>query len=302
MAKENLAESRLVLGTAQLGMGYGIANKTGKPDVRTAEAIIEAAWEGGVREFDTAQAYGGSEKTLGRVLNSLGIRGQARIISKLNPRLDHIYPSALHEALEESLEHLGIAKLYGLMLHREKMLDLWHKGLGEILLDFVAVGLVEHIGISVYSPQKALDAFDTEGIDMVQAPSNILDRRFENAGIFESAEIKSKQIFVRSVFLQGLLLLDSDEVPPCMFFASEILKTFKTFAEKAGVSREQLALGFAKEAYPKAKIIFGAETPQQVKTNLESWESALPWGIVKEARELFRGVEERVLDATLWPN
>ena len=59
--------NRLVLGTAQLGTNYGIANRMGKPDFDTAEAIIKTTWDAGIREFDTAQGYGDSEQVLGEV-------------------------------------------------------------------------------------------------------------------------------------------------------------------------------------------------------------------------------------------
>ena len=49
---------QLVLGTAQLGMNYGIANTSGQPDFPTIKSIIQNAWNNGIQEFDTAQAYG----------------------------------------------------------------------------------------------------------------------------------------------------------------------------------------------------------------------------------------------------
>ena len=45
--------SRLVLGTAQLGMDYGIANITGQPVYNTARSIVQEAWESGICEFHT---------------------------------------------------------------------------------------------------------------------------------------------------------------------------------------------------------------------------------------------------------
>ena len=60
---------RLVLGTAQLGMDYGIANTQGRPAFEEAVELVRCYWERGVREFDTAQDYGDSEKILGRVFS-----------------------------------------------------------------------------------------------------------------------------------------------------------------------------------------------------------------------------------------
>jgi len=144
----------LVLGTAQFGSNYGIANaaRAGRPDQITVNAIVREAWENGIQEFDTAQGYGESEQALGEALSPLGGAAEALIISKLNPVLDHLNRSALSNAVDESLSRLGISSLYSMMLHREEMLSLWDKGLSKILHTFVMSGKIKHIGISVYSP------------------------------------------------------------------------------------------------------------------------------------------------------
>ena len=295
-----MTTNRLVLGTVQLGMRYGVNNKSGQPDLRTAEGIVNAAWEGGIREFDTAHAYGESECVLGKVLKRLEIENEVKVITKLSPTLNHLVPMNLKQTLEESLERLCVSKLYGIMLHMEELLDQWDQGLGETLSDLVLSGLVDHIGVSVYSPQKSLEALEIKGITMVQVPSNIMDRRFENAGVFQTAEIKSKLIYVRSIFLQGLLFKDHDDLLPSMSFASQTLKSFELLARRAKISRQKLALGYVREVYPEAKILFGAETISQVKSNLEVWNSTLsPW-IVKEVQELFHDVDEKVLNPSLW--
>ena len=295
-----MTTNRLVLGTVQLGMRYGVNNKSGQPDLRTAEGIIKAAWEGGIREFDTAHAYGESECVLGKVIKRLEIENEVKVITKLSPNQNHLAPLKLRQTLEKSLEYLHISKLYGVMLHREELLDQWDKGLGETLSDLVSDGLVDHIGVSVCSPQKSLEALEIDDIKMVQVPSNIIDRRFENAGVFQSAESKFKIIYVRSIFLQGLLFVDPNNIPPSMFFASQILKMFELLANKAEISKQQLALGYVREVYPKAKILFGAETISQVKANLEIWGHTLSPCIIKEAQELFQDVKERVLNPSLW--
>ena len=187
----------LVLGTAQFGSNYGIANagKTGRPDQIAVDAIVQDAWGNGIREFDTAQGYGKSEQALGEALSKLGVSTDALIISKFDPALDHLDRGVLSNALDESLSRLGVTSLYGMMLHREELLSLWDKGLSRILHDFVLSGRVKYIGVSVYSPGRAIQALNTEGIDIVQLPTNILDRRFEIAGVFQLAEKKNKKIW-----------------------------------------------------------------------------------------------------------
>jgi aryl-alcohol dehydrogenase-like predicted oxidoreductase len=290
----------LVLGTAQIGLPYGIANKTGVPDRAIANAIVCEAWENGIEEFDTAQAYGNSESVLGEALVELGLSQKAKIISKLNPNLDHLNAPAMSRSLNQSLQRLGAQSLYGIMLHREELLSLWHKGLSEILHDLVLSGRVKQAGISVYSPDKAIQALNTEGIDMVQLPTNILDRRFENAGVFQLADQKKKQIYIRSVFLQGLLLMNPEEIPTNMAFAKPLLKKLEFLASDLGLTRQEIALGYLKSGMPNAHVIFGAETQNQVKENVISWQKRIPESLINQVRAIFPNVSEHILNPLLW--
>jgi aryl-alcohol dehydrogenase-like predicted oxidoreductase len=282
-------------------MSYGVANKTGQPDMDTAESIVAAAWEGGIREFDTAQAYGESERVLGNVLGALKITGDVRVMTKLHPEIDHKDPHTLRRALGESLARIGVSKLYGLMLHREAFLDLWDMGLGQTLQEYVNKGFVELLGISVYTPEKALRALETDGIKIVQIPSNLLDRRFEEAGVFREANRRGKVIYLRSVFLQGLLLMLPEELPESMQFAAPILKRLIGFATKVGLSVKQLALAYAQAMHAEAKVIFGSETVKQLRENLALWATSIPSDVVKEVREEFRDISETILDPRFWP-
>ncbi|MEN9561731.1 MAG: hypothetical protein RIQ56_1004, partial [Candidatus Parcubacteria bacterium] len=59
-----MGKDKLVLGTVQLGMSYGIGNFSGQPSRAQALEIIDRAWEAGIRTFDTAAAYGEAEIVL----------------------------------------------------------------------------------------------------------------------------------------------------------------------------------------------------------------------------------------------
>ncbi len=291
----------LVLGTAQLGMHYGVANKTGQPDQTVATAIVKEAWENNIREFDTAQGYGISEQVLGKALSELGISKEARVISKLDPALDHLNSAVMSNALDKSLDRLGVPYLFGMMLHREEMLSLWDKGLAKILHDFVSSGRFKYIGVAVYSPDSAIQALNTEGIDMVQIPTNILDRKFEKAGVFQLADEKKKNIYIRSVFLQGLILMDIREIPERMVFAKPVLKKLESISVDSGLTRQEIALGYVKTQMPNSKVVFGADIPEHVRENLACWKKALPSSLVSEIKKQFDNVDEKILNPVLWP-
>lgn len=293
--------SRLVLGTAQLGMDYGIANTTGQPVYNTARSIVQEAWESGICEFDTAQAYGQSERVLGQVFKDLGIADEARVITKFAPDVDHSDRAALDKALKISMNNLGVESLYGLMLHREDMLDLWEKGLKENLMDIVGSGRVAHVGVSVYSPEKAIQALNTEGISMVQLPTNIIDRRFEKAGLFQLADDVGKTIYIRSIFLQGLLLMSPDALPEHMRFAAPVLGRLSLFAQDVGLNIMELCIGYVKHAFPRTRLVFGEETPAQVRENLKCWNAVWADGLLQRIQTEFEDIDEMILNSSLWP-
>ena len=201
--------NRLILGTVQLGLPYGIANIHGKPDSDAAFNIIRTAVNEDIIEFDTAQEYGDSEKILGNIFNKLGCQKKVSVISKLSPKVDHFSIKETEKAVKNSLERLQINTLEGLLLHQEDMLDQWENGIRETMLNLCHKGFVKRIGISLYTPERSIQALKADGLDIIQIPTNILDQRFENIGLFDKADKFGKEIHTRSIFLQGLLFFDS---------------------------------------------------------------------------------------------
>jgi aryl-alcohol dehydrogenase-like predicted oxidoreductase len=237
---------------------------------------------------------------LGRALSKIGITSQAKIISKISPKLDPCDTRAMSDALEFSLEKIGIPCLYGLMLHTEEHLSQWSKGLSEILQIFVQTGKVKKIGVSVYSPNRALEALDLDELDMIQLPSNILDRRFENAGVFGIAAQKKKQVYIRSVFLQGLILMEPEDLPSNMSIAKPVIERIKSISNELGLTRTELALGYLKAKMPGAKMIMGVDTAEQITENLNFWKRKPMDKLVPIVSENFAQINGKILDPTLW--
>ncbi|MBI2339381.1 MAG: aldo/keto reductase [Deltaproteobacteria bacterium] len=282
-------------------MPYGIANRKGQPGPSESEEIVAEAWENGIREFDTAQDYGTSETVLGQALKALGLSQKAGVFTKFHPSLNHLHGQALKEALSESLERLGLSQLSGILLHREKFLDHWNRGLGETLLRFKEEKVVRKIGVSVYRPERALQALETEGIDLVQVPMNLFDRRFLDQGVFGLAERLGKGIYVRSIFLQGLLLMKPEELPEKMAFAKSILKNLDSVCRELVMERPELALLYIKSAAPRASVVFGAESVSQLKQNISCWKRDVDPSLPKRIHMVFGSVDDRILNPALWP-
>ena len=76
---------KIVLGTAQFGMDYGIANVSGQPTKSEVFKILEMAWHHGIRIFDTAPGYE-SEVLLGEFITVHGLEKDAILLTKISDK------------------------------------------------------------------------------------------------------------------------------------------------------------------------------------------------------------------------
>src|SRR3989338_5633844 len=287
----------LVLGTAQLGQKYGIANTSGQPDQHTATEMVRVAFEGGIRFFDTAADYGESERVLGQAFRDLRIVDTVHVVTKVEAS----DAKRIEQRASESFARLGTANLYGVLLRWNDCKDMPRNVLSDIMDDLEHSDLVEHIGTSVYTPEDAADALTTGAFSLLQIPSNVLDRRFLESGIPSVAREHGTQLFIRSIFLQGLLFMDPLAVPYAMFEAKPYLSAFHEFARTSGYSSHALTLQFIKWAYPDAHLVVGAETPRQVQEHIDAWLLTVPLNVLNRLRDEFQKVPERVVNPLLWP-
>lgn len=292
--------SHLVLGTAQLGQDYGIANDHGRPTPTAARSLIAAAWRQGVTTFDTAQAYGAGEALLGAALGELGAVRDAQVVTKLAPTIDLGNPDAVLAAVRASCSRLRAKSLWGLMLHREQMLDRWQDGLGETLCNLRDQGLVRYLGVSMYTPQAATRALEIPDIDLLQVPCNAWDQRMLTGGILEAARLRDKLCFVRSVYLQGLLTLTPADVAERLPVAVPAATQWTTLAAALHVTPTQLALRFARSL--DCPLVIGVETPEQLADNLRRLHepplSATARGTLR--RRLTRWLTPDLLNPSMW--
>ena len=251
-----------MLGTAQLGADYGIANRTGRPDAEEAEDILERAWRVGVRILDTARSYGDSETVIGAFLER-NPECPFAVISKLEAGVDLADAGAVETAVRESRDRIG-RPLEGMLLLNAAMLSTLSDGGRDAFRRCIANGLVAAVGVSVYTPEEFKAAMTEDTIDIIQAPFNALDRRLIDQGLIQRAVTAGKQVFLRSVYLQGLLLMEPADLPPAMAFAAEPLTRWRRLCADYGLPPLAGALGFVRAVAPDAHIVVGCESAGQI--------------------------------------
>jgi aryl-alcohol dehydrogenase-like predicted oxidoreductase len=290
------------LGTVQLGIRYGIANVAGRPNATLASEIVAEAYRQGVRYFDTAQDYGESEAILGRAFTAFGIAANTRVITKLSGRVVGTRDMSLvKHSIEASLRSLKVESLWALLLHDEMQLDQLNSRLFDTLRQANADGQLQRLGVSVYAPERALQALETEAIDVIQVPANIFDHRMRRAGVFKRAHEFGKFVFVRSVYLQGLALLEPDLVPTAIPGAYEAVSAFADFCEREGVSRKRFAADHIRWMAPGFPLVIGAESIDQLIENCDTVTSdPLPDDLHIAWQELCLYERSELIDPRTW--
>ncbi len=276
------AHSRLTLGTAQLGMEYGVVNEHGKPPVEQAIAMVRKAIAHGVTALDTARSYGTAEEVLGRALGGAWA-SRVDVITKLDlSGLPADAPEAqVRERVEESVTGscaaLGLKQLAVLLLHDWQDRHSWHGAVWQHLLNLRQTGRIAALGASVYEPSEALEALDDPAIEHLQIPMNVLDWRWEAAGVNRAAAGRPEVIVhARSALLQGVLAHPASRWPAVDGFhadeCSQILgKLAKEFARE---SITDLCLAYVRSLSWVASVVVGCETMEQLEQNLRLFRTA----------------------------
>lgn len=250
----------LVLGSAQFGNDYGLVKgkKIKNHDIIKIENLVSKFK---VSFVDTSANYGDSEKIIGnsklRKLN---------IITKLKlPQKKIDIKNWVTKNIFLSLKKLNLTKIYGLLVHDVK--DLFKSG-GEdylnCLFDLKKKGIVENIGLSVYSPNDLNAIWKFWKPDIVQIPFNILDNRFLVEKWFEKLKNNNVKIFVRSCFLQGLLISNYKSIKKFKKHQN-LLDKFNQWCFDNKISRIKASIHFVKQYNLIDYLIVGFNSYDQLK-------------------------------------
>ena len=252
-------ESKIVLGTVQFGIPYGINNKQGVPVDWEIKELFSYAALSGIQILDTASGYGNSEEKIGKLSEN-----KFEIVTKFSRVLS---AAELKKSLDNSLNNLKLNAVYGYIAHSADNLieypDLWNE-----LLEKKHEKIIKKIGYSLYFPEQLERLLDLNFYpDLVQLPYSILDKKFEK--FLPILRQLGTEVHIRSVFLQGLYFMDLSNLPkklqplqPELLKVQEICKMFD-------IPIASLALNFAIQNDNIDKILIGVDNVLQLKENIK---------------------------------
>jgi len=291
----------LCIGTAQFGMDYGIANKTGMPNIEMIKQIVKIAKTNNIFYYDTAQSYGCSEEILGESFSQLNISERVKCITKLHPDYSFINYCDLESIVFESISRLKISQLWGLLIHRPLIKGSWNNFINGVHT-LKQKGIIKNFGVSLYNPKDALRfAYDND-INIIQIPFNILDKRLIENNFFNIAKEHDKLVFIRSVYLQGLILMDETAIiKKNMEWAIPYLKLIRTFIEQRKIDIKTFAIKAITDFIPSLNFIFGVESVKQLEENINIFrKGTVTTEIVAEWWKKLPSLPEKLLNPSLW--
>jgi len=224
---------------------------------------MEYAWSAGLDTLDTAIVYGESERRLGEV----GV-SQWHIISKLPMLPENCADIAgwVYEAVSGSLDRLKISRLSGLLLHQpQNLLGPQGAALYDAMIVLKERGLVERLGVSIYSPDELDVLWPRFQLELVQAPYNIIDRRLATSGWLEKLHHAGVEVHVRSVFLQGLLLMEKVMRPTSFDRWQPLWEQWEHWLDAQSLTPLQACLAFAGAQAEIDRVIVGVDTQIQLQ-------------------------------------
>lgn len=274
-------------------MNYGVANRSGQTSPSEARSILEFARSHGMRLVDTAVAYGDSERRLGEI----GLEGWG-VISKI-PAVPADAGDISHwvkESVKASLSRLKVQTLDGLLLHRpEQLLGSGGGALYAALLALKNANLVQRIGVSIYDPEELNQLCSRYQFDIVQCPFNLLDSRLIDSGWLYRLRDQGIELHVRSIFLQGLLLL-SPKARPAMFSRwSDLWAIWERWLEQAGLTPLQACLNYVLSFPEISNVVLGVDAVGQLQEAFGAIGCTIPGAPLDlQCRDL------RLIDPSYW--
>lgn len=251
--------NKLVLGTVQFGLNYGINNQSGQVSQNEVAKILQWAKKSGVKTLDTSSAYGTSERVLGQSLSENDL--QFQIISK--------YPSSeenVATVFASSIGKLHQKKLYGYLVHNFEYYQS-HPQLWEEMKQLKAEGKIEKIGFSLYNTVQLKYLLD-RGVmfDILQFPYNLFDRQFD--GYLPQLKKNEVEIHTRSVFLQGLFFKDLDSLSVQLEPLKPYLLQIRNYCAAHTMTIEQCALSFVLHNSFIDGVLIGVDNVSQLQNNI----------------------------------
>ena len=284
---------KLVLGTANFGMHYGIISEKVSPD--DISNLLITAHANKIEFIDTASGYGSAEEDIGRFVPK---NSNFKIITKLSINEEDDVSKVVIK-FTNSLEKLNLEKTWAVLIHNFDVLLKKHNEIViKSLLKIRELKLAEHIGISIYTLDEVIQAKELfPELEVFQVPDNICDRRMSNSNILNEMSNSGNFFFVRSIFHQGLLTSNPEELPLKFSMAKPLLEDFRRLCQINGMTPVEMCIAYGKSLSWASGLVIGANNRGQLRKIIEAHAKTTNISFDK-----FPRLNKFLIDPRLWTN
>jgi len=265
--------NRIILGTVQFGMPYGINNLKGKISEHEVFKILDFAFKNNIKTIDTASGYGSSEDIIGKYFLKYP-ENSFKVITKLN-----LKKSNFQTSLKESLNRLKIKKIDILLFHSLKD---YKKHKLKINFKFYKK-YYNKLGVSVYENNEINELKNDKNIQIIQAPFNLLDNENKRGELYRELLNKGIELHTRSVFLQGLFFKPLKSFPNKLDGLIGDIEKLNSICITNKFSMSELAIKYVLSKKYINQLIIGVDSLQHLKENFKNLNNrAIDLNLIKE--------------------
>ena len=258
--------SKLILGTVQFGLDYGVNNTAGKPSKENIKSILDSAYNSGIQLLDTAEAYGDSQNKIGEYHNNS--TNKFNVITKFSSNTKGFSLNII-ERVCNNLKILDVDKLYCYMFHSFDDFNKYFEKYRKDLLILKRDGIINNIGVSLYANEELERVLKFDEITLVQLPFNLLDNNNKRGNILKKAKVKGIEIHTRSVFLQGLFFKNTSEFAVKIKPLEPYLNLLNDLCDE-DYKMNDLALNYVCNQKNIDKVLIGVDNVHQLESNILS--------------------------------
>ncbi|MCZ2479743.1 aldo/keto reductase [Aquirufa nivalisilvae] len=284
--------SKLILGTVQFGLNYGINNLNGQTAEEEAFKILDFAFQNGICRLDTAANYGNAEEVLGRYFTKWPSK-KFEIITKfsLNGR-------TCEDSLKSSIGKLQVDSVNSMMFHsysdyqnsKSQIVPLNRKFKGEFY---------KKLGVSIYTNDQLKAVIEDPEIDLIQAPFNLLDNESLRGDLFLKIKEAGKELHTRSVFLQGLFFKDINMFPEKLKSLIPSIQLLHILAKKNHISVNDMAIAYVLSKKYIDGVLFGVDSLEQMEQNVHNASMVLSEETIQQI-DAIKILNVDLLNPSLW--
>ena len=257
--------NKLILGTVQMGLDYGINNSSGKISLENSCTILSKAFELGIDTLDTAEAYGNAHQIIGN-FHLFNPEIKFKVITKVP---HDVVALEIEQKIKTYIKDLNVDYLEVLMFHSFDSYEK-NRSIIAVLKNLKNHGIINHIGVSVYTNNQIEVLLSDDNVTVVQMPFNMLDNESIRGDLMHKMKAKGKVIHTRSAFLQGLFFKEQFENNSITQKLSNELIAIKNISKEENTSISNLALCYCLNQKNIDQVLIGVDSVDQLVANLKA--------------------------------